>query len=555
MTDMATPTATVGLPALTALRRSRRRKRIAQFDRFEAAYRVYLAGILSSVAVIAVTGWVGGEPVSDNDLGAILRRGPAVIGLFAALAIAMGLRSGSRGGPIALEVAEVRHVLLAPVDRRRALVPFAVRSIRSAVFSGVAAGAAAGVLADRRMPHQRIAWGGAGALTGVTIALLYVGSALVASGIRLKRLIASVLALVVVGGAVADVAGKLPWPTSAAGSLALWPLRTRPLDLLLPVVGLVAAAIGPSLLGRLSLNDAERRTALVGQMRMAVTFQDVRSVLVLRRQLVAERPRSRPWFKLPKWAGRSPWWRRGWQSALRTPLSRLARTLVLLTGGAALAVPAMRGTPALVLVAGMVAYLVGLDLVEPLAQSVEYSDRSDQFPVDTGLQHLRLMSAPIAVALINAAVAAALAQLVAGTSTERLAVIVSAFTLALSGLAGAATSVIMGAPTGPSAAASMLPPEIAGARLVGRAVWPVILACTGALPALIAWRATEANAGGVKNAVVLASMLRGALAAILAVVGVLAWVKNRAAARVWWAQQMELSKATQKERQSRGSSK
>jgi hypothetical protein len=550
-----TDTASIGLGALTELRRARRRKRIAQFDRFEAAYRVYLAGILSSVAVIAVTGWIGGEAVTDTDLSAIRNHGPAVLGLFAALALAMGLRSGSRGGPIALEVAEVRHVLLAPVDRRRALVPFAIRAIRSAVFSGLAAGAAAGVLADRRMPHQRLGWAGAGALTGATIALLYVGSALVASGTRLKRWIASLLALVVVAGAVADIAGVVPWPTSAAGSLALWPLRARPLDLLLPAVGLAAAAVGPFLLGRLRLNDAERRTALVGQMRMAVTFQDVRSVLVLRRQLVAERPRSRPWFKLPRWAGRSPWWRRGWQSALRTPLSRLARTLILLAGGAALAVPAMRGTPALVLVAGGAAYLVGLDLVEPLAQAVEYSDRSDQLPVETGLQHLRLMSAPIAVALINAAIAAGIAQLVAHTSTERLAVAVSAFTLALSGLAGAATSVIMGAPTGTSPTASMLPPEIAGARLVGRAVWPVVLACTGALPALIAWRAIEVNGAGVKNVAVFASMLRGALAAILAVGGVLAWVKNRAAARVWWSQQMELSKTAQKDRQSRGSSK
>jgi hypothetical protein len=539
----ATATPTVGLAALTDLRRLRRRKRVAQLDWFEAAYRVYLTGIVSVFATIALTGWVGGETVKD--IGPVLKHGPTIVGALAALAIAMGLRSGSRGGPIALEVAEVRHVLLSPVDRRKALLPFAIRSIRSTTFAGIVAGAAMGVLADRRLPHQRIAWAGSGAATGATVALLFVASAFLASGIRLKRWIATALALVMVGGAAADIAGKIAWPTTVVGSLALWPIRRHPVDLIAPVVGLVIAALAPSMLGRLSLNDAERRTALVGQMRMAVTLQDVRSVLVLRRQIVAERPRQRPWFKLPRWAGHSPFWRRGLQSFLRTPLTRVVRILVLLAGAAALAVPAMRGTPALVLLAGLMAYVVGLDLVEPLAQSVENSDRSDQFPLDTGIQQLRLLSAPIAVALLVGAVSAGIGQLVARGTNERLAVAVSAITLALSGLAGAATSVIMGAPSGPGATASMMPPEIAGARLVGRAVWPVVLACTGGLPTLIAWKAKSST----RSIDVLSSMLRGSIAAVLAVGGVLAWVKNREAARAWWRQQMEMNKATMKERQ------
>src|SRR4051794_41361499 len=36
------------------------------------------------------------------------------------------------------------------------------------------------------------------------------------------------------------------------------------------------------------------RTELVGQLRFAVTLQDLRTVLVLRRQLAQERPRARP---------------------------------------------------------------------------------------------------------------------------------------------------------------------------------------------------------------------------------------------------------------------
>ena len=48
-----------------------------------------------------------------------------------------------------------------------------------------------------------------------------------------------------------------------------------------------------------SLEAAERRTELVGQLRFAVTLQDLRTVLVLRRQLAQERPRSRPWIRRP----------------------------------------------------------------------------------------------------------------------------------------------------------------------------------------------------------------------------------------------------------------
>ena len=44
--------------------------------------------------------------------------------------VAVGLRSGSRGGPLALERAEVRHVLLAPVDRTTALRAPAIRQLR-----------------------------------------------------------------------------------------------------------------------------------------------------------------------------------------------------------------------------------------------------------------------------------------------------------------------------------------------------------------------------------------------------------------------------------------
>ena len=63
-------------------------------------------------------------------------------------------------------------------------------------------------------------------------------------------------------------------------------------------VALVAALLVVGFLGLagLSLEAAERRTSLVGQLKFAVTLQDLRTVLVLRRQLAMELPRSRPWI-------------------------------------------------------------------------------------------------------------------------------------------------------------------------------------------------------------------------------------------------------------------
>src|SRR4029453_5278654 len=120
-----------------------------------------------------------------------------------------------------------------------------------------------------------------------------------------------------------------PWPTwpatwlrrprrSAASSCgpcaftgSTWPVPSAPF----PPVGLRR-------LGSLSLEAAERRTGLVGQLRFAVTVQDLRTVIVLRRQLAQDRPRNRPWLALP---GRNRFvvWRRGWHGLLRFPVARL----------------------------------------------------------------------------------------------------------------------------------------------------------------------------------------------------------------------------------------
>ena len=285
--------------ALVDWRRFRRQKRTADIHWIDALYRAYLTGILGLVAVAFTSSVVGDEPLRPSEISRVLADGPGWLGGLAAFAIALGLRSGSRGGPLALERTEVRHVLLAPVDRTAALRAPAVRQLRFLSFVGLVVGGIAGDLAARRLTGSAAAWIGTGALAGVTLVGLCVGAALVAAGTRLPRWVASAVGLVLVGSAIADGVGAVGLsPTASFGDLALWPLRFR-LAGLLPALGALALLLaGLSLLGRISLEAAERRSTLVGQLRFAATLQDLRTVIVLRRQLAMELPRLRPWIQL-----------------------------------------------------------------------------------------------------------------------------------------------------------------------------------------------------------------------------------------------------------------
>ena len=84
---------------------------------------------------------VGDDPLTASQVDQVLRRRAGMDRAGRGRSrIALGLRSGSRGGPLALERAEVRHVLLAPVDRTTALRAPAIRQLRFLAFVGMVAG-------------------------------------------------------------------------------------------------------------------------------------------------------------------------------------------------------------------------------------------------------------------------------------------------------------------------------------------------------------------------------------------------------------------------------
>ena len=106
------------------MRSTRRRRFVGQLDNvMEILYRVYVGAFFGAVALAVLAGIVHDAGVGAEAADEIADKGPALLGAVVALAALAGLRSGARGGPLAIEDAEVQYVLLAPVDRGMALRP------------------------------------------------------------------------------------------------------------------------------------------------------------------------------------------------------------------------------------------------------------------------------------------------------------------------------------------------------------------------------------------------------------------------------------------------
>lgn len=512
------------------LRRARRQQRVSAIHWVDALYQVYITGLVAILAVVLASGAVGDGEVGAATLADVNRHGAAVVGVVAALAVYLGLRSGSRGGPLALEQPDVRHVLLAPVDRGVALRYPAWRQLRFLSFAAAAVGATAGQLALRRLPGNPAEWMVVGALFGVVVVGLGFGSALVAAGTGLRSWVATIGGGLLVAWSVADAVDKMPTaPGTVVGRLALWPLRTDPLALGGVVVAVALVAAGMRLVAGTSLEAAERRTALVGQLRFAVTLQDLRTVLVLRRQLAQERPRSEPWVPaLTNRRARFPVWQRGLRSVARWPASRFVRVLVL----AAVAGLAMRavwgGTTPLILLAGLALWVAALDAAEPLGQEIDHPGRTDAYPFERGqlfLQHLPVVAL---VSIVTGLVAGVVALVPFGTPVPAsVALLVGAVGGLLAGC-GAVVSVVQGAPEAVDMLA-MSTPEIAGSRTVFRTAWPPGLAVLGTLP-LLAARAAER---GVSVPPPFVAAVSVTLPLLLVVIVLGGWVRFRDDIHVW----------------------
>ena len=103
---------------------------------------------------------------------------------------------------------------------------------------------------------------------------------------------------------------------------------------------------------------------------------------------------------------------------------------------------------------------------------------------------------------------------------------------AVAAVAGGAISTMSGAPS-VGGSWSLLPPEIAGARLVARTAWPPVLAAAGTLPGarrpcrLRPWRPCHDRGARRAGGVIALSTL------------VFGWVRVREDVHAWWRRQMD----------------
>ena len=510
------------LDVLYDLRRRRKRHRLGDIEWFDAAYRVYLVALFGGGTVLWISSSISDTTVSDQSVADIARNGPALIGLITALTFLAALRSGAQGGPLALEAPDVAYVMLSPVDRTRALLRPVTQRARSAASLAATFGAIVGQLAGRRLPGTPIAWAASGAAFGITTALLWAGTALIAHAIRLPLWIATSLGLAGVAWQSAALAWHVPGPANLYGSLAMWGWRQHPLDLAAPLLAVIVIVIGVSLLQQTSLDALARRSSLVAQLRFAVTMQDLRTVILLRRQLNQEQTRGTPWLAVPRWITH-PIPRRGIASVARFPLTRLVRMTAFAAMAGVFQAMVLRGTTPALIGTALMLFVLGLEVMEPLSQEVDQPDRTDSLPIERGELLVRHLLAP-AVALVPfAVIAAASAVAVLGTSRAIAPAAILALPTVLAGAAGGVVSIVRDAPdpTKGATAQAFVPPEMAGISSAMRVGLPILVSALAASTVLLVRHAEQLGTSTVGAA------LRGAIGAALLTCLIGYWVRRR----------------------------
>lgn len=523
--------ASIGSAALHDLRGARRRRRLERLEWFETLYRVYLAAFVFGGSFVFVAGFVTDDTLSPDATTRVLTEGPGWAGLVAAVAIALGMRSGSLGGPLAVEEADLRYVLSAPIDRRRALLVPATQRVRTFLFSGSLLGAAVGYLASRRLPGDAIEWILAIGLFGAVVGAATVGAALVAHSSRAPRW---AITLVAVGLVIWQFVSALPdhtdtvGPTDAFGGLARWAHDTEAIDSVAIVVSVVLVLTGFLLLRRLSLEALGRRSSLVSQLRFAVTLQDLRTVMLLRRQLSHERSRRRPWLTRRPDRGPNPHWQRAWQGLLRFPGARVMRITALAVAAGAASAGALNGTTPLVIVSGFITFVIGLELTEPLAQEIDHRELTDRAPVTRTTVHVRLLTVSFVAAIPFALVAGVTFGVIGDDAWSIAAIVVGPMMAA--GVAGAAVDVVSGAPDPIVSLTrdSTMPPEVAGTANIVKAIFPIAIATVGQVAVVVAASSRRSGQGAEAAAV------RGGIFAVLVIGAVVSWIQRRDSIHAWF---------------------
>ena len=456
---------------------------------FETLYRGYLTVLFVAVAVLILSAHLRTGTQQTRQVHQVDRYGPAVLGLLVAVALAFGARSGARGGPLVFDAADVRHVLMAPISRRRVILPMGARKLTSWATAGALIGGCAGLLASVRLPGDRLAWMVASATCGLCVGASTGAVAAIAAGRRLPMPVITAFGALLVGwSAWCVVAGSTAAPFGAVGALALLPLTHQWAALaLVPLTAGVVVA-GLATLSGLSIEAAERRSSLGAQIRFGLATRDLRSVIVVSRSLAQERPRRRPLVRLgPGRRHQLAVWKRDLQGVLRWPYARVLRVAVLglLTGLAARGV--WSGLPALVIPGGVALWLAGVEAADGLAAEVEHRSRSKGFPVREGMLVLRHMAVPVLVLAVACMVGIAGAGLLGWTSLTWQVGLVVLLPAVAAGLGAGIITNLRGPPDPFGLGGAFGPPEFVGMIVLVRESLPPLTAMCAFVPV---WQAS-----------------------------------------------------------------
>jgi len=556
---VAVPDPRTSKATLVELRRTRQRRRLGDTDWYDIAYRVYLFALVGLTLVVVVSDAIDGAIGDDVDTADLLERGPSIIGLLVVAAFALGIRSGADGGPVAIELADIRHVLSAPISRRTVMLRPVAQRLRAAAFALGLGGAVLGQLIATEVEGSRAAWAAACGAFGAIVGVTFVATAVIAHTLRTPRWLATTLATIALvwQGTVAwgiwtgEATGVARLaPGNLAGRLALWGISQRPIDVIAIVVAVAMAVAALALGGRLRVEALARRGELVSQLRFAATVQDLRTVVQLRRQLRSEVLRTRPWGQRHRPArpaatasarGRTPSstagadgggtapsasivWRRDSRSLRRLPASRFVRIALLAVLGGVGAALTVSSSPLFGLLLLGALFFAGLESLEPLSQEIDRPDLTDSFPIERGwiyAHHLVASAVLLAVVGLVGATTAYLVDPDVGPMAFAVAI-----PMVWAGAMGPVVVTMLDAPTAPSpttlmgmprdAETTMVPPEFAGFSTAFRTLLPVVISAVATIPVFVARFDSTASSVG-------RSLLGLALFTAITVV----WVRRR----------------------------
>ncbi len=475
--------------ALHDLRRARRRNRLSDVHWIDAVYRVYMVALASVIFVMFASSRLPDDRLTNAEAIDFANQAPMWLGLGFAVVMFVGLRSGGRGGPLVLEAPVVVHELNAPVPRVEVVRGPAIKQLRFLAFAGGVVGAIVGELASRKLPVNVVASIVCCAVAFALAGMLGSATAMAASGRRLRWWPANILGAVIVGWSVLDVIGKhTTSPLTMLADIAFWPVTFRIVGIVGILLVAVVAYLGLSRIGELSIEHALRRAGLVAQLRFAVTLQDVRTVVLLRRQLSQESPRLHPWIRIGRPKGRRsyvpPVWKRDWQGYLRFPLPRLIRMLLLSAVAGLCMGLVWRGTIPAIVLAGGALFLAAYDAAEPTAQEVDHPTRWESYPDAPGRFLVQHLAAAFAVMVFLCIVAGAASLLLVPFS---VALPITGILLVPAAGAAAVSATISTAQGAPDMAGlSGLGPDVMGWVMLARVVIPPAITILALLPVLAA---------------------------------------------------------------------